>query len=90
MMSNRNWNDTRHTGMIGGQKFIIHAALQESEPEQDDDPMDALAVIYSVDDDEQLILMRWSVGASVELPTNDIIHAKNAVLAMLRMEENDG
>lgn len=83
------WNDTQHIGMLGGRKFTIHAALQESEPEQDDDPMDAQAVIYTVDDDEQLILMRWCVGASVELPTNDIIHAKNAVKAMLRMEEND-
>lgn len=84
------WNDTRHTGMLGGKKLIIHASLQESDPEQDDDPMDARAVIYSVGEDEQLILLRWAVGASVELPTNNLIHAKNAVMAMLRMETNDG
>lgn len=83
------WDDTKHIGMLGGQEIVILAHLQEREPDQGNDPFEAHAIIYMVADGTHLMLLRWKVGASVQLPTNDIIHAKNAVLAMLRMEEND-
>lgn len=84
------WNDTCHVGIIGGVKVNILAHLnEEDDPDQSTDPLSGHAVIYRQEGTEALMLLRWSVGASVELPTNNIIHAKNTVLALMRMEEND-
>jgi hypothetical protein len=84
------WNDTRHTGFIGQTSIQILAAANTNEPQVTDDPMNAHCILYTVGDSDQIHLLRFSAGAVVDLPTNDVVHAKNAVFAMLRMEANDG
>lgn len=84
------WNDTRHTGFIGQTSIQILAAASPNDPQQaTDDPMLAHSILFTVADSDQIHLLRFSAGAVVDLPTNDIVHAKNAVFAMLRMEAND-
>lgn len=85
------WNDTPWTGVIGGITVDMLSALHDcgGVTDQTDDPMSGYALIYRVTGTETLMLLRWHVGASVQLPTDDLVHAKNAVLAMIRMEEND-
>tara|TARA_R110002049_G_scaffold258533_2_gene434302 strand:- start:909 stop:1211 length:303 start_codon:yes stop_codon:yes gene_type:complete len=85
------WDDKKYNGLIGDTEVEVCATGKEPTPEAAESSMCVLFRYCGREGDaaNNIYALRWSLGAVLDLGTDDVAMAKGSVETMILMEESD-
>lgn len=86
-VSMEDWNDEKYTGLIGDKEIEVVSTMTESG--KGDNARVVLFHYKDQPDKPNVYALRWSVGAIMDMHTDDVKLAKGSMNTMLMMEASD-
>lgn len=86
-MSDLKWEDKEFRGLIGDTEVAVLSTLSESGKQTDSDK--CILLRYVGANTPKIYALRWSLGAILDLGTEDLDVAKGSIQTMLIMEDSD-